>query len=79
VQLVDTVIKDGTDIYQHTTSAKGGIRKLIQLVAIGHNMIHVMPLAFALMARITEMPTNITYFASKKILFQKIAKCKVDF
>jgi hypothetical protein len=54
------VIKDGTDIHQHTTSAEGGIRKLIQLFAIGCNMIHVMPLAFALMARITEMPTNIS-------------------
>jgi len=28
VQLVDMVIKDGTDIYQHTTSAESGIRKL---------------------------------------------------
>ena len=49
-----------TDIYQHTTSAEGGIRKLIQLFAIGGNMIHVMPLAFALMARINEMLTNIS-------------------
>jgi hypothetical protein len=60
VQLVDVVIKDGTDIYQHTTSAEDGIMKLTQLFAIGSNMIHVMPLAFALMARITEMPTNIS-------------------
>ena len=54
------VIKEGTDIYQHTTCAEGVIRKLIQPFAIGRNMIHVMPLAFALMARITEMPTNIS-------------------
>jgi hypothetical protein len=48
------VIKDGTDNFQHTTSAEGGIRNLIQLFAIGSNMINVMPLTFALMARITE-------------------------
>jgi len=39
VQLVDMVIMDGTDIYQHTTSAEGGIRKLIQLFAKGGNTI----------------------------------------
>lgn len=54
------VIKDGTVIYQHTTSAEGGKRELIQLFAIGGNMRNVMPLAFALMARITQMPTNIS-------------------
>jgi len=54
------VINDETDIYQHTTSAEGGIKKLTQLFAIGSNMIHVMPLAFALMARITEVPTSIS-------------------
>jgi len=54
------VIKDGTDIYQHTTTAEGGIRKLIKLFALGGNIRNVMPLAFALMARITEMPTNIS-------------------
>jgi hypothetical protein len=52
------VIKDGTDACQHTASAEGGIGQLKQLFAIGSIMRHVIPLAFALVARITEMPTN---------------------
>lgn len=53
------VIKDGTHTYQHTASAEGGLGQLKQLFEIGSIMRHVMSLAFALMARITEMPTSI--------------------
>jgi hypothetical protein len=54
------VIKDGTDAHQHIASAEGGVRKVVKLFEIGGIMRHVMPLAFALTARINKIPTDIS-------------------